>query len=306
MSKVNAKALGYEVGQEFVVIANHEDEGVSCEAGEHRFKVGDRVILKRDDGTDCPAFHIKGNIAKTWYVALSCVVPVEVSVGPKGVTHTKWSDAPEGATHYSHYHEHGGKWHKLEDGAWSFFTIHGTPRWVPYSGARLAYPDTQEAIPGGVSVDTDKVTKELELVNARLTRTGAKLGRQRKIVEATEQRQKDLRAEQTKLKGKLALAKARDAAVAKLVAEKPKPVVKITCAKELVELMHDASKWKAGMTVINRKDDDSCIPKGFKAVLTRDAEVDDDGDIFIRFEDNEGDERHRFAKEYQLVTTELV
>ena len=68
---------------------------------------------------------------------------LEKATGPKdGVF---WADAPEGATHYSLFKDHGEKWHKLECGQWSYYR--GNGHWTAYSSSSQAYTASQVAIP---------------------------------------------------------------------------------------------------------------------------------------------------------------
>lgn len=111
--------------------------------------------LLRDDSSSMPRF---GDAVKSLWIELDDVRKVE---GPRqGVS---WSDAPEGATHYSMNDTHRARWHKLdENGQWSYYEDH---RWKDYRAASYAYPSTQAAIPG-VVVEVNPLNAVLAEVKA--------------------------------------------------------------------------------------------------------------------------------------------
>lgn len=282
-----AQKAGVVVGQEYVIT----DE-VS-----HRFKIGDVVILKRDDGTDMPLFEDCNG--KTWYVHLSHVKLKETS-GPKdGVL---WSNAPEGATHYCMNDGFFNKWHKVY-GSDIFFYHEGRKEYIKYSNYKAPQnmcvfhfkevPTVQKE--KTVIRDQQEVAQLKEAIRRaehRLTRQGAKTGR---LVERLEHMNKRV----AETKEELATLKA------KLTNELAKPAVrKITDAKELVELMHNPALWKAGMRVVCRSDEATSITQGEKYTLTKDPHI--AGHVSIFFLGDNGNQRVRPAKHYQLVTTDLV
>lgn len=139
-----ARLAGFKVG----------DKGRITEAGDG-FKVGTIVTLFRDDGTVSPLWEgpndrylnvyddVRGRLEGA-FTAISFVEKV-VEEGPtKGVL---WTDAPEGATHYSLSSDHAEKWHKREDGDWFFYVSHSC-KWHVYFEDEYAYVESQVAIPG--------------------------------------------------------------------------------------------------------------------------------------------------------------
>ena len=136
-----AQAAGFKVGDKARVTV--ESAG---------FEVGAIVTLYRDDGSHNPLWEgpndryrniyddIRGRLEGA-YLSLEGVE--KLPEGPKkGVL---WTDAPEGATHYSLFELHGEKWHKLEGTTWSY---NRGGRWHTYTNASYAYVDSQVAIPG--------------------------------------------------------------------------------------------------------------------------------------------------------------
>lgn len=265
----------------------------------HRFKIGEVVTLKSDDNSHMPLF--ENAEGKCWYVHLD-QVKLKETAGPKdGVL---WADAPEGATHYCMNDDYGYKWHKVDEQ--NVFFYHER------QGVFFRYRDIDarrqgdlgdfkfKAIPTPqkeqtVIRDQQEVLQLKEAIRRaehRLTRQGAKTGRLVERLEHMNERVAETKAELVKLK-------------AKLTDELAKPAVrKITDAKELVELMHNPALWKAGMRVVCRNDVVSNITVGEKYTLTKDAHM--GHHVSIHFIGDNGSERMRPAKYYQLVTTDLV
>lgn len=98
--------------------------------------------LRRDDGSSMPNF---GEGDKSLWIGLHSVR--KVPEGPKaGVL---WSQAPQGATHYSLCEDHSMKWHKLDvAGNWHYINEYG--RAIAYTNENYARVATQVAIPGVV------------------------------------------------------------------------------------------------------------------------------------------------------------
>lgn len=139
-----ARLAGFKVGDKGRIIK--EDDG---------FEVGTIVTLFRDDGTVSPLWEgpndryhnvyddVRGRLEGA-FTAISFVE--KATEGPtKGVL---WTDAPEGATHYSLSSDHAEKWHKLEDGDWFFYVSHSC-KWHVYFEDEYACVESQVAIPGG-------------------------------------------------------------------------------------------------------------------------------------------------------------
>lgn len=283
-----AQKAGVVVGQEYVVTAG----------GTHRFSIGEVVTLKRDDRSTMPLF--ENAEGKSWYVSLHSIAP-RPETGPKaGVL---WGDAPEGATHYAMNTDYGYKWHKVS-GNDVFFYHEARGNFIKYAGydARdlsnfkfKEVPSVQKETGVTAIQNKQEITNLKEAIRRaelRLTRQGAKTGRLVERLEAMNERVSETKAELVVLKQKLA---------AELI--KPESI-KITSAKELVELMHNPALWKAGMRVVNRSDDASNITIGEKYTLTKDAHQSHHVSIF--FVGDNGSNRVRPAKHYQLVTTDLV
>ncbi|WYV99085.1 hypothetical protein Amme3_00089 [Pseudomonas phage vB_PpuM-Amme-3] len=287
-----AKDHGIILGVDYVITGNNtrEDHGLA----NHKFQIGEAVQLKRDDGTLAPEF--VNSSGEKWFVHVDNVELAKDS-GPKAGV--RWTDAPKGATHYAMCNDYFSKWHKIEDGVLSFWNIE-RQEWLAYGNqqwreryqlveAPVVKVKKKPVVKDVVQPAVENLKSELARVEQRLTRTGSKLGRAQKRVADVQEAFDALKVEQAKLKQ--AIAKA--------------PVVpKITDAKELVELMHDASKWKAGMRVVNRDDITSGITVGQKYVLTQDART--NHHVSIYFDGDNGSHRMRPAKHYQLVTTDLV
>lgn len=138
-----AQAAGFKVGDKARVTV--ESAG---------FEVGTIVTLYRDDGSHNPLWEGPNDRYRNVYDdvrgrlegAFISLHFVEKLNGPKkGVL---WTDAPEGATHYSLSSDHGSKWHKLEDGEW-FYHVNGYRHntWQRYIDEDFAYVATQVAIP---------------------------------------------------------------------------------------------------------------------------------------------------------------
>lgn len=284
-----AQKAGVVVGQEYVVTGK----------ATHRFNIGEVVTLKRDDNSRMPLF--ENAEGKSWYVSLDQIVP-KAEAGPKaGVL---WGDAPEGATHYCMNDDYGYKWHKVD--AQNIYFYHER------QGLFVRYHDTDarvqadfddfkfKVIPTAqkeqiVTRDQQEVAKLKEAISRverRLTRQGAKTGRLVERLEALNARVAESKAELYTLKASLA-------------EELEKPAVrKITDAKELVELMHNPALWKAGMRVVCRNDEVTNITQGEKYTLTKDPHI--GHHVSIYFLGDNGVQRVRPAKHYQLVTTDLV
>lgn len=285
-----AQKAGVVVGQEYIVTSGKSS---------HRFEVGEVVTLKRDDRTNMPLFeNAKG---QSWFVRLSDITP-RPETGPKaGVL---WGDAPEGATHYCMNDDYGYKWHKV-DAQNVYFYHEGRGLYIQYQAvdARVqadlddfkfkVIPTVQKE--QTVVRDQQEVTQLKEAIRRaehRLTRQGAKTGRLVERLEHMNERVAETKAELATLK-------------AKLTNELVKPVVrKITDAKELVELMHNPALWKAGMRVVCRNDEVTSITQGEKYTLTKDPHI--GHHVSIYFLGDNGVQRCRPAKHYQLVTTDLV
>lgn len=284
-----AQKAGVVVGQEYVVTGK----------ATHRFNIGEVVTLKRDDNSRMPLF--ENAEGKSWYVSLDQIVP-KAEAGPKaGVL---WSDAPEGATHYCMNDDYYYKWHKV-DGDTVAYYHQGNREWSTYRAVHATDEDDMrsfqlKAIPTAqkeqiVTRDQQEVAKLKEAISRverRLTRQGAKTGRLVERLEALNARVAESKAELYTLKASLA-------------EELEKPAVrKITDAKELVELMHNPALWKAGMRVVCRNDEVTNITQGEKYTLTKDPHI--GHHVSIYFLGDNGSERMRPAKHYQLVTTDLV
>lgn len=97
--------------------------------------------LKYDDGSMMPRF---GDGQGLW---ISLEEVRKAPYGPKaGVL---WSQAPQGATHYSLCEDHSMKWHKLDvAGNWHYINEYG--RAIAYTSEQYARVATQVAIPGVV------------------------------------------------------------------------------------------------------------------------------------------------------------
>lgn len=284
-----AQKAGVVIGQEYVVTGK----------ATHRFNIGEVVTLKRDDNSRMPLF--ENAEGKSWYVSLDQIVP-KAETGPKaGVL---WGDAPEGSTHYCMNTDFGYKWHKVEDGS-VFYYHERRGAWVKYvsqSANNLSVfqfkevPTVQKEQPVITAIQNKQEVSQLKeairRAELRLTRQGAKTGRLVERLEAMNERVSETKAELKALKAKLA-----DELV------KPESI-KITSAKELVELMHNPALWKAGMRVVNRSDDATNITIGEKYTLTKDAQQ--GRHVSILFVGDNGSNRIRPAKNYQLVTTDLV
>lgn len=257
----------------------------------HDLDITQPATFDYDDGSQSPQFRQGSH---TQYVYLGYVTKL-AEQGPKAGV--KWTDAPAGSTHYAMNTAYFSKWHKVQDGIVSFWHVE-RQEWVQYTVQGNQQRFELVEIPGVVKkpapVETvapavETLKADLARVEKRLTRTGAKLGRAKARTATLEQVYGELKAEQAKIKAAI------DAA----------PVVpKITSAKELVELMHDASKWKKGMRVVCREDHVSGITVGKKYVLTDDAQM--GHHVSIYFIGDNGSKRTRPAKYYQLVTTDLV
>lgn len=283
-----AQKAGVVVGQEYVVTAG----------GTHRFTVGETVTLKRDDTSSMPLF--ENADGTSWYVPLHAIAP-RPETGPKaGVL---WGDAPEGATHYAMNTDYGYKWHKVSGNDVFFFhEARGNfIKYVGYDARDLSnfkfkeVPTVQKESAVTAIQNKQEVTNLKEAIRRaelRLTRQGAKTGRLVERLEAMNERVSETKAELKTLKAKLA-------------DELTKPEsIKITDAKQLVELMHNPALWKAGMRVVNRSDDATNITIGEKYTLTKDATT--GHHVSIYFKGDTGNDRMRPAKCYQLVTTDLV
>lgn len=105
------------------------------------------IKLIRDDGSSMPRFG-DGSGRALW-LGLDTVTKVAVPAGPRpGVA---WSEAPEGATHYSMKDSHSNRWHKLNElGEWAYFE---GGRFKDYNMQHYAYASTQVEIPGVVQAD---------------------------------------------------------------------------------------------------------------------------------------------------------
>lgn len=288
-AKTPAQEAGVVAGKEYVITGE----------ASHRFKIGEVVTLKRDDRSRMPLF--ENAEGKGWYVHLSQVKLKETS-GPKdGVL---WSSAPEGATHYCMNEDYGYKWHKVD--AQNIYYYHERQGlYIQYQAldARIqedldnfdfkVIPTVQkEQTVTRNQQEVAKLKEAISRVERRLTRQGAKTGRLVERLEALNARVAESKAELYTLKASLA-------------EELEKPAVrKITDAKELVELMHNPALWKAGMRVVCRNDETTNITVGEKYTLTKDAHM--GHHVSIHFVGDNGSERMRPAKHYQLVTTDLV
>lgn len=286
-----AQKAGVVIGQEYVVTGK----------ATHRFNIGEVVTLKRDDKTRMPLF--ENSEGKSWYVSLDQIAP-KAETGPKaGVL---WGDAPEGATHYAMNDDYGYKWHKIEDKKLYWYDerrqfyikytyIFDTDKHNLSVFQFKEIPNTKKGTVVTAIQNKQEVAQLKEAIRRaelRLTRQGAKTGRLVERLEAMNERASETKAELKALKAKLA-----DELV------KPE-FMKITDAKELVELMHNPALWKAGMRVVNRSDETTNITVGEKYTLTSDARMGHHVSIF--FKGDNGSDRMRPAKHYQLVTTDLV
>lgn len=123
------------------------------------FKAGTIITLFRDDGSSNPLWEgpneqyrniyddVRGRLEGAF---LSLYLVDKLTAGPKdGVL---WTDAPEGATHYSLSTDHAEKWHKLEDGEW-YYHIRYCDKWQHYYDEEYAYVETQVAIPVVAAVE---------------------------------------------------------------------------------------------------------------------------------------------------------
>lgn len=118
------------------------------------FTAGTIVTLYLDDNTSRPLWEGPNHRYRNVYdrvrgrqqgAYLSLEGVEKLPEGPKkGVL---WTDAPEGATHYSLSSDHAEKWHKLEDGDWFFYVSHSC-KWQNYFDVDYAYVESQVAIPG--------------------------------------------------------------------------------------------------------------------------------------------------------------
>lgn len=293
MAFQNAQNMGYKVGQKF------EITGENARLGGHRFSKGTIVTLLRDDGSSCPAFQNEKGTVK--YIELDKVKPV-LSAGPKG-TNRLWTEAPEGATHYSHYRDHGSRWHKLfDDGVYGFWTGTSFQR---YASPVHAHVDHLEEIPGAVPVNIAELREKLEQVEHQLTRTGAKQGRQHKQLEATKARFADLKVKQTQLKAQIAKSEkaeqeAKDKAAAAEQAQKAEQAKKAGELADTIVQVFEAAKepmnWKKGMKVKALRDSLD-ITKDKEYTLTYDYSNEE----YVNFKDNVGDNRSRNADAFELV-----
>lgn len=134
--KSPAQTMGIEVGDEVEILRSKALRGLSG-----------RTFLHEDDLSTSPRF--RDEHGNKHYVTLT-----DVKALPQGPTrHTKWSDAPVGATHYSLTSHHGSKWHKLDEtGQWHFAISDSnkTTSYIKYGNQRDAEASNQVAIPGVV------------------------------------------------------------------------------------------------------------------------------------------------------------
>lgn len=163
---VGNSLAGVEVGAAYLALAI-EKLTIATPARIAGFKVGDKarvledavgftagtiVTLYLDDNTSRPLWEGPNHRYRNVYdrvrgrqqgAYLSLEGVEKLPEGPKkGVL---WTDAPEGATHYSLFELHGEKWHKLEGTTWSY---NRGGRWHTYTNASYAYVESQVAIPG--------------------------------------------------------------------------------------------------------------------------------------------------------------
>lgn len=137
-----ARIAGFKVGDKARVVCDSVG-----------FTKGQIVTLHTDDGTDRPLWEgenthyqnvhdpIRGRQPGAF---LSLALAEKVPTGPKkGVL---WTDAPNGATHYSLADDHAEKWHKLEGGEW-FFYVDYASTWQWYFDEDFACVTTQVEIP---------------------------------------------------------------------------------------------------------------------------------------------------------------
>jgi len=288
-----ASELGIVKGVKVLITAQHKPADLIAV---HKFKIGQVVTLKRDDGSFAPLFTDGKN---EWFVRLDCVTKVDESVGPKSNRDVKWSDAPHGATHYSGYAGHTNRWHKLDaEGNWYFYrekflTQDRGLEWVgPYINA---YPETQEPIPTSVEKVLSNLQSVLDKVQKRLTRTGSKKGRAEKRLAEVNKAFDGLQKEQETLKQQIAEAKA-------VIATAPAEVVEYYTLEQIYQISKDPSQWKVGMKVKSVNDSETDIEIGDVFTLTDDA---DDSNM-IHFRDNADDPRYRDGDDYELVWVDLV
>lgn len=282
-----------------VVITGQHKKGMHIAV--HKFNIGQIVSLERDDGSFSPLFT---DGKDSWYVRLDCVELVKPqSKGPKSNPNIKWSDAPEGATHYSGYEGHTNRWHKLDEkGNWYFFrqkfVSDSLPaQWVgPYHNACA---ETQEPIPVDLNTSLKDVKAKLETVQKRLTRTGSKKGRVEKRLAEVNEAFDALTKEHATLRQREAELQLAVTAVEKAKAEEVKVYYTL---EQIYQISKNPSQWKRGMKVKSVHDSEVDIEIGDVFVLTDDV-VKSDG---VEFLDNANDQRYRDSDDYELVWEELV
>lgn len=230
----------------------------------HKGPLEGRTFLYRDDRSSIPKF--RDDFGNTYYIELMYVTKMVTLSGPAmGVL---WSEAPEGATHYSKHRHHASRWHKLDErGEWSYYNGY---QWQMYGHKSAAHVEDQVAIPGvdvvisptAVMAPVLQEVKELEAqVRAKLTTVASLEGQAAALNREVEELNltKQERLAQIKAAGLKPSDSWESGDIVKCISTTGAGVADITIGKEYV-----VEKCGAGVAVIDNEGDAmrACVTRG--------------------------------------------